>query len=161
MPHEIERKFLVTGDAWRHSGAGVEFQQGYLSSVKERVVRVRLEGDRAALTIKGLTTGITRAEFEYAIPPGDARSLLALCEQPLIQKTRYRLSVGDVVWEIDEFHGDNEGLVVAEVELESPDQAFERPTWLGREVSDDPRYFNANLVRHPYRHWAHDDRRQP
>lgn len=155
MALEIERKFLVTGAGWKESAPGVVYRQGYLSSVKERVVRVRTEGDRGVLTIKGLTRGVSRLEFEYEIPRADADRLLdEVCERPLIEKTRYRLPAGDVTWEIDEFHGDNAGLVVAEVELAREDQPFERPAWLGREVSGDPRYFNANLVTHPYREWT-------
>jgi adenylate cyclase len=155
MAHEIERKFLVTGTEWKRGASGVRFRQGYLSSVKERTVRVRTEGAWAVLTIKGLTTGVTRVEFEYPIPPGDANALLdGLCERPLIEKVRYHVTVGKHVWEIDEFEGDNAGLVVAEIELRSPHESFERPSWVTREVSDDPRYFNANLVHHPYRSWA-------
>lgn len=155
MGHEIERKFLVTGTAWKRGASGVPFRQGYLSSVKERTVRVRTEGDRATLTIKGPTTGISRSEFEYAIPVKDANRMLdTLCERPLIEKTRYHLTVGRHLWEIDEFHGDNQGLVVAEIELQSPDELFQRPEWVTREVSGDARYFNANLVHQPYRTWA-------
>lgn len=155
MAHEIERKFLVVDSSWKANAPGVLFRQGYLSTDKARTVRVRLEGERGVLTIKGLTRGVTRLEFEYDIPADDAiRMLDELCERPLIEKTRYRVAVGRHVWDVDEFHGDNAGLVVAEVELTSPDDAFERPSWIGREVSDDPRYFNANLVSHPYRSWS-------
>lgn len=155
MGREVERKFLVTGAGWKRNASGVRFRQGYLSTVKERTVRVRTEGDRAVLTIKGLTVGVSRLEFEYAIPLEDANRMLdELCERPLIDKTRYRLDAGSVTWEIDEFHGENDGLVVAEVELASADQPFDRPAWLGCEVSDDPRYFNANLIARPYRTWT-------
>lgn len=155
MAVEVERKFLVTGTGWKGDATGVPFRQGYLSTVKERTVRVRIEGDRARLTIKGLTTGISRLEFEYGIPLPDATCMLdELCERPLIEKTRYRVTDGPHVWEIDEFHGVNEGLVVAEIELTSTRESFDRPFWLGREVSDDPRYFNANLVTHPFRQWG-------
>jgi adenylate cyclase len=155
MPAEIERKFLVINEHWKRTAAGTPFRQGYLSTVKERTVRVRTEGSRAVLTIKGLTTGIRRAEFEYEIPVADAAQMLDdLCERPLIEKTRYRVTVGAHVWEIDEFGGDNRGLVVAELELRHADETFDRPEWLGREVSDDPRYFNANLVRHPFTRWT-------
>jgi adenylate cyclase len=155
MAAEIERKFLVTGPGWKATGArGVPFRQGYLSTAVDRIVRVRTEGDRAVLTIKGRTTGITRAEFEYPIPFSDATTMLdTLCERPLIEKTRYRVSANDVTWDVDEFHGDNDGLVVAEVELASADQQVAAPPWIGREVSNDPRYFNASLVSHPYRNW--------
>jgi CYTH domain-containing protein len=133
----------------------VLFRQGYLSTEKTRTVRVRLEGDRGVLTVKGLTRGVTRLEFEYEIPAADAARMLDdLCERPLIEKTRYRIDTGRHVWEVDEFHGDNEGLVVAEIELAAADEVFDRPAWIGREVSDDPRYFNANLVAHPYRSWS-------
>ena len=154
MAVESERKFLVIGDAWKTGAAGVAYRQGYLSTVKERTVRVRTVGDRGFLTVKGLTRGISRLEFEYAIPAADAgRMLDELCERPLIVKTRYRVPFGGLVWEIDEFHDENEGLVVAEVELSESGQRFDRPAWVGTEVSDDPRYFNSNLILHPYRTW--------
>lgn len=153
MGREIERKFLVTGDGWRRS-AGVEFRQGYLSTVKERSVRVRLAGGRGTLTIKGASEGAARAEYEYEIPPGDAAELLdRLCERPLIEKRRTTLDHAGLTWEVDEFLGENEGLIVAEIELRSEDQEFDRPGWVGAEVTEDARYFNANLVRHPYREW--------
>lgn len=155
MAQEIERKFLVTGADWKQSAPGVTYRQGYLSSAKERVVRVRTEGDRGVLTIKGITSGVSRLEFEYDIPRADAERMLdELCERPLIEKTRYRVPAGEVTWDIDEFHGENAGLVVAEVELTHEDQPFDRPAWLGREVSGDPRYFNANLIAHPFRDWV-------
>lgn len=155
MAREIERKFLVKGTAWKRGAEGVRFRQGYLSSVKERTVRVRTEGTRAVLTIKGLTRGVERQEYEYSIPLADAIQMLhTLCERPLIDKVRYMRTVGPHLWEVDEFLGDNEGLVVAEIELSSPDEAFERPAWIGKEVSNDPRYFNANLIHHPFGTWA-------
>jgi len=155
MGKEIERKFLVNGDAWRSLGQGTCYRQGYLSTVKERTVRVRTIADKGYLTVKGVTEGIARAEFEYEIPVDDANALLdGLCERPLIEKDRYKISHGDHTWEVDEFFGDNAGLIMAEVELESEDQAFETPEWVGREVSDDPRYFNANLIANPYRNWG-------
>lgn len=154
MGKEIERKFLLADESWRGLGSGTEFRQGYLSTDPDRNVRVRTKGDRAFLTIKGRTEGITRLEFEYEIPTDDANRLLdSLCERPLIEKTRFKVELGGLVWEIDEFRGENEGLVVAEVELESEEQAFERPPWLGDEVSHDPRYLNSNLVRRPYTTW--------
>ena len=153
MAKEIERKFLVNGDAWKRS-KGTLYRQGYLSTVKERTVRVRLEGERAVLTIKGITRGATRAEFEYEIPFEDAEQLLDdLCERPLIEKTRYKIEHAGLIWEVDEFLNENAGLVVAEVELESEDQQFDLPEWLGEEVTRDPRYFNANLVSHPFTKW--------
>lgn len=154
MALEIERKFLVTGDDWKVPGRGLHVRQGYLSTVAERTVRVRIAGHRAFLTIKGKSVGICRAEFEYPIPVDEAEEmLLTLCEQPIIDKHRYRVPHGGLVWEVDDFHGANEGLVVAEVELESADQRVSPPTWIGDEVTDDPRYFNAALVANPYSTW--------
>jgi adenylate cyclase len=153
MAREIERKFLVDAARWKPSGRGVAFRQGYLSSVPERTVRVRREGERAVLTVKGRTEGVSRAEFEYAIPAGDADQLLAMCEQPLIEKVRHTEDWEGTAWEVDVFGGDNAGLVVAEVELPDEDAAFSRPPWLGAEVSDDPRYYNANLVKAPFKSW--------
>jgi len=153
MGREIERKFLVEGKAWRKD-EGTKFRQGYLSTTKERTVRVRTAGDKAYLTIKGVTSGATRPEYEYEIPMGDAEEMLDdLCEKPLIEKHRHKIGYGGLVWEVDEFFGDNAGLVLAEVELDSENQGFEPPPWIGKEVTDDPRYFNANLVSHPYRKW--------
>ncbi len=154
MGQEIERKFLTRSDSWKEGLKGRLFRQGYLSSVKERTVRVRLVDDLGLLTIKGITRGISRLEFEYRIPADEAAELLEnLCERPLIEKTRYLLDHEGFGWEIDEFHGENAGLVVAEIELENATQDFPRPDWLGEEVSDDPRYFNANLIHHPYSQW--------
>lgn len=161
MSTEIERKFLVAGNAYRALGPGTLLRQGYLSSDPARVVRVRTTGDEAALTIKGPSVGATRAEFEYAIPLGDAHQLLELCEQPLIEKTRYTVPVGGLAWEIDEFHGANEGLVVAECELESEAQEVPKPDWVGVEVTGDPSYFNSNLVAHPFTKWQDGARRRP
>ncbi|HSJ43770.1 MAG TPA: CYTH domain-containing protein [Euzebyales bacterium] len=154
MGTEIERKFLVTDDSWRDQGTSTVIRQGYLSTVMERTVRVRAAGDEGTLTIKGITVGATRTEFEYEIPVEDANTMLdELCEQPIIAKTRHVVEVDGTIWEIDEFGGVNEGLIVAEVELDSPDEEFTRPDWLGDEVTDDPRYFNANLIAHPYTEW--------
>ena len=153
MASEIERKFLVSSQGWRN-GDATEYRQGYLGLDKERTVRVRAAGDTAFLTIKGITRGATRQEFEYEIPLADANQMLdTLCHRPLIEKRRYRVRHSGLDWEIDEFFGDNAGLVVAEVELESEDQAFDRPDWLGQEVTSDPRYYNASLVQHPYSAW--------
>ena len=155
MAKEIERKFLVKTAAWKPQGAGVHFKQGYLNTQKERVVRVRIEGDKAKLTIKGVTTGVTRSEFEYVIPVEDASILLDnLCEKPLIDKHRHAEVHGGKTWEIDVFHGDNEGLVVAEIELSSETETFARPDWAGEEVSSDPRYFNSNLLKNPFKNWG-------
>lgn len=152
MATEIERKFRVTGDGWRTAN-GVRFTQGYLNRDKARTVRVRLAGPNAWLTIKGATSGATRVEFEYALPLADASALLQLCEGPLIDKTRHTQTVGNTVWEVDEFHGDNSGLVVAEVELTTESQPFDHPDWLGEEVTHDPRYFNSALIAHPFCRW--------
>jgi CYTH domain-containing protein len=157
MASETERKFLVDTALWRPEGPGVLYRQGYLSSVAERAVRVRLAGDQGFLTIKGETTGITRLEFEYPIPREDAAMMLdRLCERPLIEKTRHRETFAGRLWEIDVFHGDNDGLVLAEVEISSAKDAVALPPWAVAEVSDDPRYFNNNLVAHPYRTWRRD-----
>ena len=154
MGVEIERKFLLQGDAWRGLGQAVLLRQGYLSSARERVVRVRIEGEQAMLTIKGANVGATRGEWEYPIPLADAVELLdGLCEQPLIEKVRHRIEHAGMVWEVDEFLGANAGLVVAEIELASEDQPFEKPDWIGAEVSGDARYYNANLMRHPFSQW--------
>lgn len=153
MGREIERKYLVGGDGWRGLAAGTLYRQGYLSTAQERTVRVRLAGARGFLTIKGPAAGPARSEFEYEIPSRDAEQLLQLCEVPLIEKTRYRIPYGRFVWEVDEFHGVNDGLILAECELEAPDQQPDKPDWVGREVTGDPRYANASLVRRPYRTW--------
>jgi len=154
MGTEIERKFLLADESWKEGAQGTLLRQGYLSTNPDRSVRVRTKGEKAFLTIKGRTKGVSRLEFEYEIPVADARHLLdALCERPLIEKTRYEVSCDGLVWEIDDFHGINAGLVIAEVELEHEDQPFEKPPWLGEEVSDDPRYYNANLVKRPFSSW--------
>ncbi len=154
MGKEIERKFLVKEDeAWR-SVSGTVYRQGYLSTVKERTVRVRAIDDKAYLTIKGITVGATRREYEYEISVDDANQMLdKLCERPLIEKTRRIIEFEGLIWEVDEFFGDNKGLILAEVELEDEDQKLDRPAWIGEEVTDDPRYFNANLVNLPYTKW--------
>lgn len=155
MAKEIERKFLVVGDEWRKNVVGKTYRQGYLNSVKERTVRIRTINDKAFLTIKGLTVGCTRLEFEYPIPFEDCTIMLdELAEKPIIEKTRYKIPAENgLTWEIDEFHGVNEGLIVAEIEVPNEDFAFEKPSWLGEEVSSDPRYFNSNLVANPYTTW--------
>ena len=153
MGKEIERKYLVRGDAWRKLAQGVRYRQGYLSTVKERTVRVRTVDDRGYLTVKGVTVGATRKEFEYDIPRADAALLLEMCEQPLVEKVRYKIPFGGLTWEVDEFEGANRGLVVAECELSSEDQRIELPPWIGEEVTADPRYFNSNLSAHPFSKW--------
>ena len=154
MAREIERKFLLRTEDWRGLAPGRAYVQGYLSGNEACSVRVRIAENTATLTIKGATIGAGRHEFEYAIPLADARQMLAtLARKPLIEKTRYAIEHKGFYWEIDEFHGKNQGLVVAEIELEYEDQAFERPVWIGEEVTGDPRYYNANLVRVPYSAW--------
>lgn len=155
MAIEIERKFLVKNDEWRrHADQGIVFIQGYLIGGKHASVRVRIEGDHALLNIKSATLGMRRHEYEYTIPVIDAREMLQdLCAKPLIDKVRYHVRDGSELWEIDVFAGDNLGLVVAEIELQSEDQQFASPAWLGVEVTHDPRYYNVNLVQHPYKDW--------
>jgi len=154
MGEEIERKFLVSGELWRETAEGARYRQGFLSTEPERTVRVRVAGRRGSITVKGKNIGARRAEFEYEIPVADAERMLdTLCKRPLIEKVRYTLAIGPHTWEIDVFEGDNAGLVVAEIELSREDEAFERPDWVGNEVTDDPRYFNSNLVANPYRTW--------
>ncbi len=154
MAKEIERKFLVMTRAWTPRDGGTHYKQGYLNSQKERVVRVRIAGEKAMLTIKGLTKGVSRSEFEYPLPVEDAQALLDhICEQPVIEKHRHKEVHGGKTWEIDVFHGENDGLVVAELELKSEDETFAKPTWVGAEVSSDPRYFNSNLLKNPYKRW--------
>jgi len=154
MAQEIERKYLVSGEAWKHLAEGTHYRQGYLSTDPERTVRVRIIGERGYLTIKGISVGISRPEYEYEIPIPDAKELLErLCEKPIVEKERYKIAFGGLVWEVDEFLGVNEGLVIAEVELESADQAIDLPPWVGEEVSGDLRYFNSHLVNHPYSTW--------
>lgn len=155
MATEIERKFLLKNDAWREEAdAGVRMRQGYLIGAAKASVRVRISGDKAYLNIKSATLGVQRQEYEYAIPVHDADELLdTLCEQPLIEKTRYHVQHGDHTWEVDVFAGDNQGLIVAEIELSDADEDFERPLWLGEEVSHDTRYYNVCLVKHPYKDW--------
>jgi CYTH domain-containing protein len=155
MAQEIERKFLVKLDAWRRRSPGTLYRQGYLCSQKERVVRVRIAGDQAMLTIKGVTVGLTRSEFEYRVPVDDAVVMLdTLCERPQIEKHRHLEVHAGKTWEVDVFHGENEGLVIAELELCSETEPFEKPPWVGEEVSSDPRYFNSSLARNPYSTWG-------
>jgi adenylate cyclase len=154
MAKEIERKFLVKSNAWRVLAKSTTYRQGYLNSAKERTVRVRTVNDKAYLTIKGLGVGATRPEYEYEIPLKDGQAMLdSLAEKPLIVKKRYKIRAGDLTWEIDEFLGENAGLVVAEVELKSEDQDFGRPVWLGDEVTGKARYYNANLTKRPFKRW--------
>jgi adenylate cyclase len=154
MGTEIERKFLVRDNTFRSLAQGTRYRQGYLSSTKERVVRVRTIDDKGFLTIKGITTGATRAEYEYEIPVKEAEAMLdGLCEKPLIEKDRYKIAHKGLIWEIDEFFGENQGLILAEVELESEDQPYDKPEWITDEVTGDPKYFNSNLIQNPYKNW--------
>jgi adenylate cyclase len=154
MGKEIERKFLIANDSWRGLVEGKRYRQGYLSTVKERTVRVRTAGDHGYITVKGISVGASRLEYEYVIPLADANEMLdRLCERPLVEKTRYRIPQGEIAWEIDEFEGENKGLITAEVELKDEHQQVSFPGWLGQEVTGDPRYFNANLVAKPFTTW--------
>ena len=153
MATEIERKFLVTDDSWRDGTPGVRISQGYLARDNDRTVRIRTGGEKAWITIKGRSEGISRLEFEYEIPLAEAGELLELCLPSLIDKTRYEVPHAGQVWEVDVFHGENDGLVVAELEMEHEDVSFEPPPWLGEEVSADPRYSNSRLAMTPYANW--------
>jgi CYTH domain-containing protein len=154
MGVEIERKYLVKGNEWRGLVSGTLYRQGYLPTTGATVVRVRIAGTEGFLTIKGETQGIARSEFEYPIPLEDANQLLdTLCQKPLIEKSRHKISLNGVLWEVDEFFGENQGLVMAEIELKDANQAIDLPNWLGEEVSHDPRYYNANLAKHPFTRW--------
>ena len=153
MALEIERKFLVKEGAWRNE-KGTTYRQGYLNSAKERTVRVRIIDDKGYLTVKGISRGAVRVEYEYEIPRAEAKAMLDdLCEKPLIEKMRCKIEFKGFVWEVDEFFGENQGLLVAEVELESEEQIFVKPEWVGEDVTGDPKYFNANLIHHPYSKW--------
>jgi adenylate cyclase len=156
MAQEIERKFLVKSDAFKAAAAAkMRITQGYLSSVPERTVRVRIKGDQGFLTIKGIgnDSGASRFEWENEIPVSEVNDLLKLCEPGVIDKTRFNVKMGAHTFEVDEFYGDNEGLTVAEVELSSEDETFEKPAWLGEEVTGDVKYFNSMLMKNPYKNW--------
>ncbi len=153
MADEIERKFLVITKRWRASEEGILIRQGYLCLDKNRTVRIRTAGTKGFLTIKGPTRGITRSEFEYEIPLNDANQLIQMCVGEVIEKRRYRVLHDSSLWEVDEFQGVNQGLVVAEIELTHEDQEIQTPLWVGREVSNDIRYFNSRLAIHPYTQW--------
>ncbi|HET6396908.1 MAG TPA: CYTH domain-containing protein [Pseudoxanthomonas sp.] len=166
MGIEIERKFRVRGEAWRARAERVQpMAQGYLNDLavveggaQKASVRVRIEGERAFLNLKSRELGHTRQEFDYPIPVEDARQLLALCVGGLVEKRRHYVRDGGHLWEVDEFLGDNAGLVVAEIELDAPDEAFGRPDWLGEEVTDQPRYYNLALAQRPYSQWSPAER---
>jgi CYTH domain-containing protein len=151
---EIERKFLVHGEDWRTQASGILYAQGYLAADPERTVRVRIAGHQGYLTIKGASIGCSRPEFEYPIPIADAQELLSLCQLPPIQKFRFTLTFADMIWEVDEFLGSNQGLILAEVELTDANQTIQLPSWVGAEVTGDLRYYNSNLARCPYQEWA-------
>lgn len=155
MSIEIERKFLVKGDFKQYAYAHEEIIQGYLSSVAERTVRIRIKGAKAFITIKGIgnISGTSRYEWEKEISVSDARELLHLCEPGVIDKIRYYIKVGEHVFEVDEFRGENQGLTVAEIELTNENESFDKPDWLGEEVTGDQRYYNASLVKKPYKEW--------
>lgn len=155
MAQEIERKFLVDGDFKSEAYKEIRITQGFLSSVPERTVRVRVKGGKGFITIKGISdeTGTRRYEWEKEIPADEAQELLKICEPGVIDKTRYLVKYGGHIYEVDEFHDDNKGLVIAEVELQSVDESFEKPEWLGEEVTGDVRYYNSVLVKNPYKEW--------
>ena len=157
MGVEIERKFTVRAD-FCPQVAGTEMAQGYLSRDPQRTVRVRLAGGRGYLTVKGETRGMVRAEYEYEIPPSDARAMLALCDPPLVEKTRYVMDAAGRRWEVDVFHGANDGLVVAEVELPSETAEVTLPAWVEREVTGEKRYYNSSLIVHPYHSWTAEEK---
>jgi adenylate cyclase len=153
---EIERKFLVTSDTFKHDFVRKNYiAQGYLNSTPERTVRVRIKGDTGYLTIKGKSneTGLSRFEWEKEIALAEAKALLLLCEKGIIEKNRYEVKVGEHLFEVDEFFGENEGLLIAEVELQSESENFEKPNWLGKEVTQDQRYYNSNLSKNPFLNW--------
>jgi adenylate cyclase len=166
MPLEIERKFLVTGDGWRAAAHEVvPMAQGYINDMgamdrgeQKASVRVRIQGEHAFLNLKSRELGHTRQEFDYPIPVPDARALLALCVGGVVDKRRHYVNHEGHLWEVDEFLGDNAGLVVAEIELEHADEAFVKPPWAGRQVTDAARYYNLALASRPYRHWSDDER---
>jgi len=155
MPQEIERKFLVKGDFKKFAAKQTRIRQGYLSSVSGRSVRIRINGEKGFVTIKGAVnkTGVSRYEWEKEIPVTDASELLEICEPGIIEKNRYYIPSGDYTYEVDEFLGENEGLIVAEIELKSESDKFEKPEWLGKEVTGDRRYFNSMLIKNPYTRW--------
>ena len=155
MGVEIERRFLVVGDGWRSANQGKRCRQGYLLRSPHRTVRVRVLGDRGSITVKGMGTGISKPEFEYAIPLADAEYMLdCICEKPLIEKTRHRILYRGLAWDVDEFKGANAGLIMAEVELSDEQQPVEPPPWIALEVSADPRYCSASLVENPFTSWG-------
>ena len=155
MPLEIERKFLLADETWRGIAEAIPYRQGYLSTHPGATVRVRTVGDKGFLTVKGQSVGISRLEFEYEIPFTEANAMLdKLCSHTLIEEKRTKIAHEGFIWEIDEFFGENQGLLVAEIELEREEQVFIKPPWVGKEVSGDSRYFNSSLIKHPYKKWS-------
>jgi len=156
MATEIERKFLVLNDDWRSIvRSELKIIQAYLATNESSSTRIRIQNDIANINIKSATLGVSRTEFEYSIPIDDAQSMIEnLCIKPVIEKTRYIVKHMQHTWEIDVFSGDNQGLIVAEIELASPDETFEKPSWIGEEVSNDARYYNVCLVKNPYKSWS-------
>ncbi|MEG1574410.1 MAG: CYTH domain-containing protein [Bacteroidales bacterium] len=157
MPKEIERKFLVTGTGYRDQNKSKLYKQGYISIDKERTVRARVAGEKGYITIKGINHGTVRSEYEYEIPADETAKIIEeLCLRPIIEKRRYKYTAQDGhIWEIDEFTGENSGLIVAEIELTKESEQFKKPEWIGEEVTDDAKYYNSNLVNNPYIKW-HD-----
>lgn len=154
MPEEIERKYLLKEDTWRKNAQGSVYCQGYITTNAQATVRVRIVAKQGYLTIKGPSVGCSRLEFEYPIPVEDAQEMLnTLCQKPFIEKIRYKVEWGGLIWEIDEFDGLNKGLILAEVELNDANQQIELPPWIGEEVSHDHRYFNSYLVTNPFSQW--------
>ena len=153
MGLEIERKYLVLNNNWRALGTPIHYAQGYLVADGERTVRVRIAGTIGFLTIKGQTQGFSRKEFEYEIPVAEALEMLSLCALPVIEKYRSKIFYEGKIWEVDEFEGENKGLIMAEIELKSEDESFAIPPWIGKEVTGDIRYFNSYLAQNPFKNW--------
>ena len=154
MAKEIERKFTVDTNKWHPGDAGFRVRQGYLPTSGKTAIRVRITGDNAWLAIKGENKGAVRSEFEYPIPMADAHQILEeLCDRPFIEKIRYLVNYTGATWEVDVFEADNAGLIIAEIELVSENQEVDLPPWVLTEVTDDPRYYNANLIKYPFKDW--------
>ena len=154
MGKEIEKKFLIKNQDYKKLSKGITVKQGYLSRDPDQVVRVRVYGSKGFITVKGKNIGTVRSEYEYEIPFGDAEEIIdILCERPIIEKYRYHIEMSGFVWEVDQFLGENEGLIIAEIELPAEDTPFPKPDWIGEEVSGDPKYFNSNLVKRPFKNW--------
>ncbi|RDH86023.1 MAG: adenylate cyclase [endosymbiont of Galathealinum brachiosum] len=155
MPIEIERKFLLVNTDWREQvTSSYRIRQGYMGEIDKASVRIRVQGDKANINIKSATLSMRRMEYEYEIPLIEAQEMLdQLCKQPQVDKTRFIVEQGKFKWEIDEFYGENEGLLVAEIELDDENETFDKPDWVGEEVTEDPRYYNVNLIKHPFKNW--------